>query len=80
MMEIEVKVATILLKKAEPHLRSTDFSLTVEDGTTVHQLIDIIGMPHKLVGSVTVNKRRQGLDTVINPSDKVAIIPAISGG
>lgn len=79
-MEIEVKVATILLKKAVPPLESTEFRMTVPDGTSIEELIDSLGLPGKLVGSVTVNKKRRPLDTVVGPSDRVAIIPAISGG
>ncbi len=79
-MEIDVKVATILLKKAHPPLRSTRFSLSVEDGTDVEGLISALGVPPRLVGSVTVNKRRSPRDRVLAHGDLVAIVPAISGG
>jgi molybdopterin converting factor small subunit len=79
-MEIEVKVATILLKKAEPELASTSFSMDIPEGADVEWLIDALGLPRKLVGSVTINKKRSPTDTVISESDLVAIIPAISGG
>ncbi len=79
-MEIDVKVATILLKKADPPLRSTRFSLSVEDGTDVEGLISAMGVPPRLVGSVTVNNRRSPRDRVLAHGDLVAIVPAISGG
>jgi len=79
-MEINVRVATILLKKAEPPLTSTRFSLSVEEGTDVEGLINTLGVPPRLVGSVTVNKRRSSRDRVLTHGDLVAIVPAISGG
>lgn len=79
-MDIEVKVATILLDKASPRLESTDFSLTLAEGTDVHGLIAVLGIPPGMVGSVTINKKRQSLEAAIRGGDRVAIIPAISGG
>lgn len=79
-MEIDVKVATILLKKADPPLRSARFSLSVEDGTDIEGLISTLGVPPPLVGSVTVNNRRSPRERVLAHGDLVAIVPAISGG
>ncbi|MBU4193864.1 MAG: MoaD/ThiS family protein [Actinobacteria bacterium] len=79
-MEIDVRVATILLKKAEPPLPSTRFSLSLEDGTDVEGLIGTLGLPPQLVGSVTLNNRRSPRDRVLADGDLVAIVPAISGG
>lgn len=79
-MDIEVKVATILLGKASPRLEKTDFAMAVTEGTDVRGLIDALGIPRAMVGSVTINKKRQGLETKITDGDTVAVIPAISGG
>ncbi|MBK5092691.1 MAG: MoaD/ThiS family protein [Actinobacteria bacterium] len=79
-MEIVVKVATILAGKAVPPLPSTELDLDIADGTDVDALIAELGLPGVLVGSVTVNKRRSSRDHVLEDGDKVAIIPAISGG
>ncbi|MHB8894526.1 MAG: MoaD/ThiS family protein [Candidatus Geothermincolia bacterium] len=79
-MEINVKVATILLKKADPPLESSMFPLTVEDDIRVQGLVEMLGIPVALVGSITINKRRKPLDTRLAEGDNVAIIPAISGG
>jgi molybdopterin converting factor small subunit len=79
-MDIRVKVATILLNKASPRLESTDLSLTLTEGTDVRGLIEALGIPVGLVGSVTINKKRQALDAPVSNGDRVAIIPAISGG
>ncbi len=79
-MEIDVKVATILTRKAKPPLESTTFRLTVPDGITAGGLVEMVGVPAALVGSITVNKRRRPVDTVLSHGDAVAIIPSISGG
>jgi|BarGraNGADG00312_2_1021985.scaffolds.fasta_scaffold00676_9 molybdopterin converting factor small subunit len=79
-MDINVKVATILMKKADPVLETSVFPLTVPEKTDVRGLVELLGIPAKLVGSVTINKRRRPVDTELCPGDNVAIIPAISGG
>lgn len=79
-MKIDVKVSTILLKKAVPPLERVEFELEVPDGLDVEGLIGSLGIPAGLVGSVTVNSRRSPRDAVVSPGDTVAIIPAISGG
>lgn len=79
-MEINVRVATILMRKAEPPLSESTFRYTVPEGTDAAGLIGELGVPRALVGSVTVNKRRSPLDRVLAEGDEVAIIPAISGG
>lgn len=79
-VEINVRVATILLSKADPPLGSGRFSLSVEEGTDIEMLIESIGVPPRLVGSVTVNKRRSPLNRVLLDGDLVFVLPAISGG
>lgn len=79
-MEIEIKVATILMKKAVPPLEASVSTLHFDEGPTVDELIEKLGLPKALVGSVTVNKRRSGRDRVLENGDRVAIIPAIGGG
>lgn len=79
-MEVRVRVATILLRKAVPPLESASFRLEVPGSTDVAGLIELLGIPAGLVGSVTVNKRRSPLDRVLEHGDAVAVVPAISGG
>lgn len=79
-MEIKVKVATILLDKADPPLDESEFIRSIEDGSDVGRLIADLGIPTRLVGSVTVNKKRSGWERALAEDDAVAIIPAISGG
>ncbi len=79
-MLINVKVATVLLKKAVPPLERVEFELDVPDGSDVEALISSLGIPAGLVGSVTVNNRRSPRDAAVSAGDTVAIIPAISGG
>lgn len=79
-MNIQVKVATILMNKAVPPVEKRSFELEVPEGTDVEALMRMLGIPRHLVGSVTVNKRRCGADRVLDRGDSVAIVPAISGG
>jgi molybdopterin converting factor small subunit len=80
LMDINVKVATVLARRAVPPLEQITFPLTLEQETDVTALVERLGIPLKLVGSVTINKKRSPLDTQLADGDDVAIIPAISGG
>ena len=79
-MKIDVKVATILLSKADPPLPRSSFEFTMPDDSDVASLLDALGLDRKLVGSVTVNKKRSPLSSKVAEGDHVAVIPAISGG
>jgi sulfur carrier protein ThiS len=79
-VEIDLKVATILLGKANPSLESSRLKLRVDDGCSVNDLVEKLGIPGRLVGSVIVNGRRSRLDRVLEEGDLVALTPSISGG
>lgn len=79
-MDVKVKVATILLSRADPPLASPEFIFSIEGGADVEALIRALGLPRNLVGSVTVNSRRSPRDRVLKEGDRVAVIPSISGG
>lgn len=79
-MDVKVRIATILLKKADPPLSSPRFTFSIESGADVEDLIRALGLPEALVGSVTVNSKRSPRDRVLGEGDRVAIIPSISGG
>ena len=79
-MKIAVKVATILLNKAEPKLACTQFDMDLPDGTDVAGMIEALGLEKRLVGSVTINKKRSPLDAAIADGDVVAVVPAVAGG
>ena len=79
-MHVTVKVATMLLSKVDPPLCTREFDRTLEEGIDVEGLIAELGIPRRLVGSVTVNRKRSRLERGLADGDVVAIIPAISGG
>jgi molybdopterin converting factor small subunit len=79
-IEVQVKVAGILRRKAVPPLKGRDMTLSLEPGATVADVIAKVGIPRSLIGSVTVNKKRSPDGLALADGDIVAIIPAISGG
>jgi molybdopterin converting factor small subunit len=79
-MNVQVKVATILMSKAAPPIAEPRFEVDLPEGADAEALIRTLGIPPGLVGSVTVNSRRRGFDQILVHGDAVAIIPAISGG
>jgi sulfur carrier protein ThiS len=79
-MNLRVKVATILLKKAVPPLSASEFDISVPEGTDIKSLIELLGIPADLVGSVTVDKKRRDRDFELSEGDRVGMVPSISGG
>lgn len=79
-MEIKVRVATILLNKADPPIANREFACFLDEGSDVKRLVSELGIPFQLVGSVTVNRKRSRWDRELEEGDTVAIVPAISGG
>lgn len=79
-LRIKVKVATILLSKADPPLERSEFIHSVPPESDAGMLIDDLGIPRRLVGSITVNKKRCTWERPLADCDSVAVVPAISGG
>lgn len=79
-MQILVKVATVILNRANPPLAQMDNPLDVPEGTDVHKIIEMVGLPDDLVWSVVVNGRRAPKTYVVKENDTVILIPAVTGG
>lgn len=79
-MEIEVKVASILRNKGPESLQAGWFELTLPDRARADELVTCLGIPARMVGTVLVNGRRGSFEHRLRAGDRVAILPAISGG
>jgi molybdopterin converting factor small subunit len=52
----------------------------VEEGTTIRDLIAGLNIPGDQARLIFVNGRKEGLDYVLNPGDRVGIFPPVGGG
>jgi sulfur-carrier protein len=55
-------------------------SLEVAPGTTVAQILPILGVPPQEVTLLFVDGRRRELDFVLQGNERVALFPPIGGG
>jgi len=56
------------------------FTLEVEPGTPVAQILPELGVPAKEVALLMVDGRRRELDFVLQGNERVALFPPIGGG
>jgi sulfur carrier protein ThiS len=56
---------------------STEYDL--EEGQTVEDLIELVGIPRKDVKIAFVNSRIVDFDTVLSGGDQVGLAPAVGG-
>jgi molybdopterin converting factor small subunit len=76
-MVVNVKLMSIFAKYLEDH---PDGKVEVQDDTTVRGLVEILGLPIKLVRVITVNGKQEDLDRVLSDGDLVYIFPPAMGG
>ena len=62
------------------HLPANATELAIEDGSTVGQLIDRLGIPLPEAKLIFVNGVRKDLDAVLHSGDRVGIFPPVGGG
>lgn len=62
------------------HLPADAAELVIEDGTTIGQLVDRLGIPLPEAKLIFVNGVRKDLDTVLHGGERVGIFPPVGGG
>ena len=74
-MELEIKLFANL-RRFNPKLERIE----VDDGITIHELLDKAGIPPSEVAIVLVNGRHAKLDQPLLDGETVAVFPPIAGG
>lgn len=74
-MELEIKLFASL-RKFNPELERIE----VDDGITILELFDRVGIPPSEVAIVLVNGRHAKLDQPLHDGETVAAFPPIAGG
>ncbi|MCT4536176.1 MoaD/ThiS family protein [Halodesulfovibrio sp.] len=74
-MQIEIKCFATL----------SDFTpegnmMTVEDGATIQQVIDALGIKTEDVKIMFINGKHQSLSSVLSEGDRLGLFPAVGGG
>jgi molybdopterin converting factor small subunit len=80
-MHIEVKLFANLRKNLPPGSTGSKARLTLEDGATIHALIEQLKIPVELAQMVLVNgEQTREFDRPLNEGDTVSIFPPVAGG
>ncbi len=80
-MHIEVKLFANLRKKLPPGSSGTKAQLTLADGATIQNLIDLLTIPVELAQMVLVNgEQTREFDRQLADGDTVSIFPPVAGG
>lgn len=76
-MEVRVKLMSLFeeYQKGYP-----DGRVTLEEGATVLDLVQQLGIPEKLVRILTVNGKQGNLQTVLSDGDTIFLFPPAFGG
>ena len=74
-MQIEIKCFATL----------SDFTpeanvLTVDDGATINDVIDFLGINVKDVKIMFINGKHESLESVLKEGDRLGLFPAVGGG
>ena len=80
MTAIEVALFATLRKYGPSGGGSSAFWLDVPAGTTVDNLLELLGIPVTETKQAFVNSLRQEGDYVLQDNERVAIFPPIAGG
>ncbi|GAG09562.1 unnamed protein product [marine sediment metagenome] len=76
-MVVNVKLMSMFAKYLKNH---PDGRIDIEEGTTVRRLVEMLGLPVKLVRIITVNGKQEDLDKALSDEDLLYIFPPAIGG
>jgi len=75
---VRVRLNALLRKYARRG--DAEFSIPIEEGCTIENLIAELGIPLSQVGFATVNLRYTPLSRALKKDDEVTLFPPVTGG
>ena len=79
-MNVEVMLFGLHARLLPPGTRGNATSIDIEEGATVADLLDALGVPPDGRSYVQLNGTRQGLAAVLREGDEVRVIVPLGGG
>lgn len=80
MIHIDVVLYASLSRYHPEKSGAAPFTVTLEEGSTISQLLERLGIPEKEIKQFFVKNRRQDGNYVLQNGDRVAIFPPVGGG
>jgi molybdopterin converting factor small subunit len=79
-IQIKIKLFFDLAEYLPPGSKNRTTYISLDDGTTVQGLLEVLGLPPQMPKSILVNGVRADSETELQESDSVAIFPPMAGG
>jgi molybdopterin converting factor small subunit len=80
-MQIDVKLFANLRKLLPPGSSGSKATITLENGATIHALLQHLNVPFELAQMVLVNgEQTREFDRSLTEGDTVSIFPPVAGG
>ena len=79
-MKIEIALYATLAKYLPPHAQNRRAAIEVNEGATVREVMDQLGIPRDLPNILLVNGRQTPEETVLQDGVTLSIFPPLAGG
>lgn len=79
-MQVEIRVFATLRQYVPDMPLHSSYFMDVEEGVTLAEIRDRLGLPETEVKLVMRNFRQAAFDEAACPGDRIAFIPAAAGG
>ena len=79
-MNLEVELFYDLVKYLPPGSKNRKCSISMEDGSTIQELVNKLGLPSEMPKIILVNGIRPQNGIKLHEGDVIAIFPPIAGG
>lgn len=79
-LKVEVRVFATLRRHLPDLALGGSLTLSVDPGTTLEEVRDLLGLPAGEVKIVMRNSRQAAMDETVAEGDRIAFIPAVAGG
>lgn len=80
MMQVTVKLYASLRRYSKAENINDSFDMQLQNGATVNDLIEAVGIPTGEVKLAFINGRVQEPGWILQPGDQVGVFPPIGGG
>jgi len=79
-LRLEVRVFSGLEKFIPGARFGQSIEVELQEGITVGELVDSLGIPRNQVFTALVNGRHSAMDAVLQAGDRVSLFPPVGGG
>lgn len=79
-MKVEVRLFATLARYLPEPSKSSSATVQIPEGSTVRQLVRVLGIPDQMPAVILVNGRDATPDQVLKDGDTLTLFPPLAGG